>query len=42
MYRVSTDIITKAAAPNWLLKLDLTPKLRRTRVAFDLLEVFVS
>ncbi|KAI0763128.1 cytochrome P450 [Irpex lacteus] len=41
MYRVSTDIITKAAAPNWLLKLDLTPKLRRTRVAFDLLEKYM-
>ena len=39
MYRVSTDIIVKAATPKWLLKLDLTPRFRNARVAFDLLEV---
>ena len=39
MYRVSANMVVKAAAPNWLLKLDLTSKLRETRIAYELLEV---
>jgi hypothetical protein len=39
MYHISTDIVMKAALPNWLLKLDLTPKIHDTRVAFELMEV---
>lgn len=39
MYRVSTDMVVKAATPNWLLQLDLTPRLRGTRIAYELLEV---
>ena len=42
MYRVSANMVVKAATPNWLLKLDLTSKLRETRIAYELLEVRTS
>ncbi|KAI0346597.1 cytochrome P450 [Trametopsis cervina] len=41
MYHVSTHIVTKAITPGWLLKLDLTSKLRTTRVAFELMEKYM-
>ncbi|KAI0703434.1 cytochrome P450 [Cytidiella melzeri] len=41
MYHLSTEIVTKAATPNWLLQLDLTPKMRTARIAFDLMEKYM-
>ena len=42
IYETSSNLITKAIVPKWVFKLDLTKRLRKTRIAFEHLEVRFS